>query len=80
MGIYHQSSISLTLTCKEGGEEKQMKQWIQKVTARVTRKSGQSLIEYALILALIAVVAVVVLRGIGSSVNTTLGTVNSSLQ
>ena len=44
------------------------------------RQSGQSLVEYALILALISVVAILVLRGVGSNVNTKLGSVNSNLQ
>ena len=40
---------------------------------RATRKqSGQGLVEYALILALIAVVAIVVLQGLGCHVNKTL--------
>ena len=45
-----------------------------------SRRSGQSLVEYALILALIAVVAVVVLGGIGSAVNRKLTSVNANLQ
>ena len=44
------------------------------------RKSGQSLVEYALILALISVVAILVLKGIGKSVNTKLANVNGNLQ
>ena len=43
-------------------------------------RSGQSLVEYALILALIAMVAVLVLRGIGSSTNNSLQPVNNGLQ
>ena len=42
-------------------------------------RKGQSLVEYALILALIAVVAIVVLQGLGSHVNNTLSTVNANL-
>jgi Flp pilus assembly pilin Flp len=56
-----------------------MNKHLQKLVRVVTRKSGQSLVEYALILALIAVVAIVVLRGIGAHVNNTLSTVNSNL-
>jgi Flp pilus assembly pilin Flp len=41
--------------------------------------SGQSLVEYALILALIAVVAILVLRGIGTSANSKLDQVNANL-
>jgi pilus assembly protein Flp/PilA len=47
---------------------------------RVGRKqSGQSLVEYALILALIAVVAILVLNGLGNKVNNTLSSVNANL-
>ena len=44
------------------------------------RRSAQSLVEYALILALISVVAILVLRGIGQSVNNKLAGVNANLQ
>ena len=47
---------------------------------RLQRRSGQSLVEYALILALISVVAILVLKGIGTSVNTKLSNVNGNLQ
>jgi len=56
-----------------------MNKRLQKLVRVITRKSGQSLVEYALILALIAVVAIVVLRGIGAHVNNTLSTINSNL-
>jgi pilus assembly protein Flp/PilA len=42
-------------------------------------RKGQSLVEYALILALIAVVAIVVLSGLGKKVNNTLSCVNSCM-
>ena len=51
---------------------------IQRIIRRFNRRSGQSLVEYALILALIAIVAVLVLRGIGSSVNNKLANVNDN--
>lgn len=47
---------------------------------RRTAHSGQALVEYALILALIAIVAVSVLKGIGTSVNAKLSAVNGNLQ
>jgi Flp pilus assembly pilin Flp len=47
---------------------------------KIKKQSGQSLVEYALILALISVVAILVLRGIGSNVNEKLGSVNTNLQ
>jgi len=46
----------------------------------MNRRSGQSLVEYALILALISVVAVIVLKGIGTSVNNKLTNINANLQ
>ncbi len=57
-----------------------MKKHLQKLVRRIKRQSGQSLVEYALILALISVVAILVLKGIGTQVNTKLGSVNSNLQ
>ena len=57
-----------------------MKKFLKKFYRRLNLRKGQSLVEYALILALIAVVAILVLRGIGSSVNNKLAAVNSNLQ
>jgi pilus assembly protein Flp/PilA len=56
-----------------------MKKRLQKLVHVVTKKSGQGLVEYALILGLIAVVAILVLQGLGSHVNNTLSSVNSNL-
>ena len=56
-----------------------MKKHLQKLVRRIKRQSGQSLVEYALILALISVVAILVLRGIGSSVTNKLTNINSNL-
>lgn len=53
---------------------------IQKLFRRVKGRSGQSLVEYALIVALISVVAILVLQGIGKSVNNKLTNVNANLQ
>jgi pilus assembly protein Flp/PilA len=44
-----------------------------------TRKSGQTLVEYALILAFISVVAIVVLKVLGSKVSSTFSKVNQQL-
>jgi Flp pilus assembly pilin Flp len=57
-----------------------MKQYLQKIMRKMQRRSGQSLVEYALILALIAVVAILVLQGIGTNVNNKLTNVNTNLQ
>lgn len=43
------------------------------------REEGQSLVEYALILALISVVAIVVLKAIGTNVDAKLGQVRDAL-
>ena len=56
-----------------------MKKRLQKVVRGIKKQSGQSLVEYALILALIAVVAILVLQGLGSKVNNTLSSVNANL-
>ena len=56
-----------------------MKRTLRKMYRWLKSRKGQSLVEYALILALIAVVAILVLRGIGGKVNTTLTSVNSNL-
>ena len=56
-----------------------MKRRLQKVVRVVRKQSGQSLVEYALILALIAVVAILVLQGLGGKVNNTLSSVNANL-
>jgi pilus assembly protein Flp/PilA len=40
---------------------------------------GQGLVEYALILALVAVVAIAALATLGGKINSTLGAVNASL-
>ena len=53
---------------------------MQGLIRKFKRNQGQSLVEYALILALISVVAILVLRGIGTSVNTKLSNVNGNLQ
>jgi pilus assembly protein Flp/PilA len=56
-----------------------MKRNLRKLYHGVKSRKGQSLVEYALILALIAVVAIVVLTGLGHHVNNTLSSVNANL-
>ena len=56
-----------------------MKKTLRKMYRGLKSRKGQSLVEYALILALVAVVAILVLRGLGGKVNTTLGSVNANL-
>jgi pilus assembly protein Flp/PilA len=66
-----------TAHCEEVSE---MQKRLQKMLRKIKGKSGQSLVEYALILALIAIVAIAILTGIGKSVNSKLSNVNSALQ
>jgi pilus assembly protein Flp/PilA len=56
-----------------------MLQRLRRIVRSIKKQSGQSLVEYALILALIAVVAVLVLQGLGTHINNTLSTVNANL-
>jgi Flp pilus assembly pilin Flp len=55
-----------------------MKKHLQKLVLVVRKQSGQGLVEDALILALIAVVPVLVLQGLGSHINNTLSSVNAN--
>ena len=56
-----------------------MERYLQNLVRGVRKQSGQSLVEYSLILALIAVVAILVLQGLGGKVNNTLSSVNANL-
>ena len=56
-----------------------MKKTLRKLYASLKSRKAQSLVEYALILALIAVVAVLVLKGLGTHINNTLSSVNQNL-
>ena len=49
------------------------------VRGRMAREEGQALVEYALILALIAVVTIAVLQAIGVNVSSILNKVSTSL-
>jgi len=60
-------------------EDKKMKAMFQKKFYRMNKRSGQALVEYALILALISVVAILVLKGIGTNASKKLEAVNSNL-
>lgn len=56
-----------------------MKRTIQKLYRAFRSPRGQSLVEYSLILALIAIVAITVLRGLGKHINNTLSSINANL-
>ena len=60
-------------------EVNEMKRTLRRMYRGLKSRKGQSLVEYALILALIAVVAILVLKGLGAKVNNTLSAVNANL-
>jgi pilus assembly protein Flp/PilA len=57
----------------------ELHQLLGRIQDRLERQEGQALVEYALILALIAVVTIAVLQLIGVNVSKILNKVNSSL-
>lgn len=69
----------------EGGEETLLRVWISaqrmldRFTRSVNRADGQGLAEYALILSLIAIIAIVALLFLGGQVSKMLSTVGSSV-
>jgi pilus assembly protein Flp/PilA len=52
---------------------------IDAMVSRLRRDEGQGLAEYALILALIAIVVIVALQFLGGAINTALSTVGKSI-
>jgi len=56
-----------------------MKRMMQKLYRALRSRRGQSLVEYSLVLALVAIVAVTLLRGLGRHINNTLSSVNANL-
>jgi Flp pilus assembly pilin Flp len=56
-----------------------MKRTIQRLCRILRTRKGQSLVEYSLILALIAIVAITVLKGLGKHINNTLSSINANL-
>ncbi len=55
-----------------------LKTWLQAKLA--TDERGASMVEYGLLLALIAVIAIVAVRALGDGVSTKFSSVNSSIQ
>ena len=55
-----------------------LKTWIQ-AKLNINDESGASMVEYGLLLALIAVIAIVALKNLGESVSTKFSTVSTSL-
>ena len=70
-------SIGAEIRLEEGGGS--MKGTIQQRYRALRSRKGQSLVEYSLVLALIAIVAITVLRGLGRHVNNTLSSINANL-
>jgi Flp pilus assembly pilin Flp len=57
----------------------EMKITIRRLCRSLKLQKGQGLVEYSLILALLAIFAMVTLRGVGTGVNATLTSINSNL-
>jgi pilus assembly protein Flp/PilA len=57
-----------------------MKDLYATMVCYATSEEGQALVEYALLLVLIALVVIVMLTGVGSNVNKTFSTINNSLK
>ncbi len=56
-----------------------MKNLMQKMKGLAKRELGATMVEYAIMVALIAIVSIAVITGLGQEVSTTFGTVNSAL-
>ena len=55
----------------------EMKRTLRKLYRGLNSRKGQSLVEYSLVLALIAIVVVLVLTGLGGKVNNNLSGINN---
>ena len=75
----HEICRSLKELMREEGVN-EMRKLLRKTYRELNGQKGQSLVEYALILALVAVVAILVLRGVGKGVNNKLTSINANLQ
>jgi pilus assembly protein Flp/PilA len=56
-----------------------MKKLLNKLSSFTKKEDGATMVEYAIMVALIAIVSIVVIRGLGQEVSTTFGVVSSSL-
>jgi len=56
-----------------------MQKTLRRIHRRMRTRKAQSLVEYALILALVAIIAIVTLKNLGKHVNNTLSSVNANL-
>jgi pilus assembly protein Flp/PilA len=71
--LMHQEIVEIVQSNYQGGLI-QMRAKLEQL-----KKKGQGLVEYALILVLIAIVVIVILTFLGSQVNTTFSTIGSGL-
>lgn len=55
---------------------KKLKNYISKFS---NKEEGATMVEYAIMVALIAIIAIVMIRGVGQNVNNTFSVVNSAL-
>jgi pilus assembly protein Flp/PilA len=79
-GINHCSTSHHPNSIKGGCTMNYLQELYVKFLIAVKSEKGQTLVEYALLLVLIAIVVIVMLKGIGSSTNNAFSSVNSSLQ
>ena len=57
-----------------------MNAFLTKMGRKLTRRSGQSLVEYTLVLALVVVICIVLLKALGGGVQNQLSAANSGLE
>lgn len=72
-------TVSLLLRLTHHVKEKAMKKLLNKLSSFTKKENGATMVEYAIMVALIAVVSIVVIRGLGREVSTTFGTVSTEL-
>lgn len=79
----------LVLCSKLNNERRMIMNWFNEMYVKlmnskwmdtIKSEKGQTIVEYALILVLIAIVVIAMIMGIGRSANRTFSTVNSALQ
>ncbi len=58
---------------------KRLQELFVKFQTALRSQKGQTLVEYALLLVLIAIVVIAMLKGVGSSVNNSFSKINSAL-
>jgi pilus assembly protein Flp/PilA len=69
----------LHVTNGKGGAMAAIQSFVAGLRARVKRQEGQAMVEYALILGLVSVVAIVLLTAVGQDITSLLAKVTSAL-